>query len=192
MLKSTFFSEFDVHVETLVNTKNGGDPSFLTKFVNDKGIPQGLKGENYINPSFCSNIDDQVLTDEKYSNCTILQSKNGLGLSKFFRFQYLYFRSVLKLNFWTNFDTFKFGVNLLELKNVTLELVYQTELTYLYFTAFRKCEGKLVISYFIHILFLDCLFNFTKNPSLVGLRFWNLAHDPNLENVPAKRMFYWL
>ncbi|CAP28933.2 Protein CBG09694 [Caenorhabditis briggsae] len=120
-------SEFDEKIKEIIRTRANGDVSFLRRFVNADGIPQGLGNRDGFNDSYCYNITERLLAHSKYADCTKLQSLNG---------------SVVDLNLWTGFDIFKFSVNLLELKNVDVEMTYRTELTYLYFSAFRKCDSR--------------------------------------------------
>ncbi|UMM35278.1 hypothetical protein L5515_007981 [Caenorhabditis briggsae] len=120
-------TEFDEKIKEIIRTRANGDVSFLRRFVNADGIPQGLGNRDGFNDSYCYNITERLLAHSKYADCTKLQSLNG---------------SVVDLNLWTGFDIFKFSVNLLELKNVDVEMTYRTELTYLYFSAFRKCDNR--------------------------------------------------
>ncbi|CAO4379637.1 unnamed protein product [Caenorhabditis nigoni] len=147
-------TEFDEKIKEIIRSRANGDVSFLRRFVNADGIPQGLGNRDGFNDSYCYKITERLLAHSKYADCTKLESLNG---------------SVVDLNLWTGFDIFKFSVNLLELKNVKVEMTYRTELTYLYFSAFRKCD--------------NCLFNLTRNPALVGLRFWNLSHGGYLDTL---------
>ncbi|EGT55344.1 hypothetical protein CAEBREN_00071 [Caenorhabditis brenneri] len=153
--------EFDKAIEAIVKNEAGGDPNFLRKFVNDKGIPIGLGQRDGFDDSFCFNISQPIITSSKYSDCVKMESLN---------------KTIVKLNAWSGFDVFKFSVNLLELKNIDLEMVYQNELTYLYFTAFERCD--------------NCLFNLTKNPSLVGIRFWKLSHIADLSKIDNQCMLF--
>ncbi|EFP00616.1 hypothetical protein CRE_04373 [Caenorhabditis remanei] len=148
--------EFDVNMEQIIKDQAGGNGSFLREFVTENGKPKGIGNRPGFNDSYCRNIEEELIVHPKYADCIVLESLNEN-------------RSIVKLNAWSGFEIFKFAVNLKELKNIEVQLVYQNELTYLYFTEFRKCD--------------NCLFNLTKNPALVGLRFHYLTETDDLNTI---------
>ncbi|CAI2354989.1 unnamed protein product [Caenorhabditis sp. 36 PRJEB53466] len=149
-------TEFDEKMKEIIRKRAGGDPSFLREYVDDAGVPRSFRPENYTNPPYCFDIADRILTHRKYAECTMMSAVNG---------------STLLLKSFPAYDRFIFTVALLELKNVEVKLEYESELTYLYFSSFRKCD--------------NCLFNFVKNPALVGLYFTNLENKTVIAQVPV-------